>query len=71
MKNPGNIFQTNLTLFRTCTKITIIYDSKKINEIQYETNSQTYTEETNLDLKTEGVLPTETVSYFKHLEWLE
>lgn len=30
MKKPGNIFQTNLTLVRTCTKITIIYDSKKL-----------------------------------------
>lgn len=48
-----------------------LYDSKKINEIQYETNSQTYTDETNLDLKTEGVSPTETVSYFKQLKRVE
>lgn len=71
MTNLGNIFQTKLTLVRTCTKTTIIYDSNKINEIQYETNSQIYTDETNLDLKTEGVLPTDTVSNFKHLMLLE
>lgn len=30
MTNLGNIFQTKLTLVRTCTKTTIIYDGKKL-----------------------------------------
>lgn len=30
MKNPGNIFQTNLTLVRTCTQTKIIYVVKKL-----------------------------------------